>query len=335
MMRSVRKMFLRMLSSKEKRKMREDNAEPDGQRDREYPIKIDENLHGTKCLPVEKEDSQFHGKKQKKTGKFIEFCRNVFYKFCCCHCNTAEISDSQNCQSEDSQFGVDSSKMNKDIINDYEFQEIGKGAFGTVYLARCGNSDQNVALKVVERKRFCLAQRRELNKERKAWATVSSHPHIVSLICFFKTNTSFCFVSDFVDGQDITHSLENDGPFEEARVKMIGAQVASAIMYIHDRGIIHRDIGSNNVMIDKSKGAQLIDFGLCTYEQNPNKSCGTLFYLCPEILEGKPYDAYCDWWAFGILLYQMLIGKTPMEMYLEKVPNIDNMSFMEIIKSKR
>ncbi|XP_023239963.1 serine/threonine-protein kinase Sgk1-like [Centruroides sculpturatus] len=113
---------------------------------------------------------------------------------------------------------------------------------------------------------------------------------------------------------------------------MIGAQVASAIMYIHNRGIIHRDIGSNNVMLDKSKGAQLIDFGLCTYEQNPKQFCGTFFYLCPEILEEKPYDAYCDWWAFGILLYQMFIEKTPMEMYLEKVPNIDNVSFMEIIK---
>ncbi|XP_023215328.1 putative protein kinase C delta type homolog isoform X2 [Centruroides sculpturatus] len=273
MLRSVRKMFLRKLSDKEKRKKREDNAVPDGQPDRDYyPINIDENLHGAKCLPVKKEDSQFHGKNLKKTGTFIEFCRNVFYKFCCCRCNTAETSDSQ---------------------------------------------------------------RRELNKERKAWATVSSHPHIVSLICFFKTNTSFCFVSDFVDGQDITHSLENDGPFEEARVKMIGAQVASAIMYIHDRGIIHRDIGSNNVMLDKSKGAQLIDFGLCTYERNPKQFYGTFLYLCPEILEGKPYDAYCDWWAFGILLYQMLIGKTPMEMHLEKVPNIDNMSYMEIIKSKR
>ncbi|XP_023239961.1 RAC-beta serine/threonine-protein kinase A-like [Centruroides sculpturatus] len=113
---------------------------------------------------------------------------------------------------------------------------------------------------------------------------------------------------------------------------MIGAQVASAIMYIHNRGIIHRYIGSNNVMLDKSKGAQLIDFGLCTYEQNPKQFCGTFFYLCPEILEEKPYDAYCDWWAFGILLYQMFIEKTPMEMYLEKVPNIDNVSFMEIIK---
>ncbi|XP_067126781.1 serine/threonine-protein kinase Sgk1-like [Centruroides vittatus] len=150
------------------------------------------------------------------------------------------------------------------MINDYEFQEIGKGTFGTVYLARSKNSDEKLALKVVERKRFCLAQRRKINNERKAWTTVSSHPHIVSLICYFKTNTSFCFVSDFVDGQDLSHYLENDGPFEEARVKIIGAQVASAIMYIHSRGIIHKDIGSNNVMLDKSKGAQLIDFGLCT-----------------------------------------------------------------------
>ncbi|XP_023209549.1 putative protein kinase C delta type homolog [Centruroides sculpturatus] len=131
--------------------------------------------------------------------------------------------------------------------------------------------------------------RREIKREQKAWASSSSHPHVVTLLAYFKTNTSFCFVSDYVDGQDITNYLQCNGPFRETQAKIIASQVASAIMFIHNKGIIHRDINSNSIMLDNTKGAQLINFGLCTFERNPNEFCGALFYLCPEILEGKPY----------------------------------------------
>ncbi|XP_067121404.1 RAC-gamma serine/threonine-protein kinase-like [Centruroides vittatus] len=85
-------------------------------------------------------------------------------------------------------------------------------------------------------------------------------------------------------------------------------------------------------MIDRTKGAQLIDFGQCTYERNPKDYCGTLFYLCPEILERKPYDAYCDWWAFAIILYEMLIGQTPMAIYLKRINNVDKMNLTSLIE---
>ncbi|XP_067118493.1 RAC-gamma serine/threonine-protein kinase-like [Centruroides vittatus] len=249
-----------------------------------------------------------------------------------------DISDSQNCEFDNNldsniQIRLDSSKYDEHTLNDnYEFEEIGKGSFGTVFLARCENSDDKVALKAVKMKRFCLAQRREIKREKSAWMSVSRHPHIVTLISCFKMSTRFCFVSGYVDGQNLTTFLHYNEFLEEAEAKILASQVASAITFIHNKGIIHRDISSNNIMIDRTKGAQLIDFGLCTYERNPRDYCGTVFYSCPEILEEKPYDAYCDWWAFGIVLYEMLIGKTPIEIYLKIFNYIDNMDLTSLIE---
>ncbi|XP_023235927.1 serine/threonine-protein kinase AtPK2/AtPK19-like [Centruroides sculpturatus] len=332
-MRCVRKFLLRMWSERERRKKREEKAEPNGQQDKNYPINIDDNFLETKCHTFKKKETQFQEKIPKKKGKFTEFCRNAFCKFFCCM--SKEISDSQKCQlvnnlEKDSELEFE--KYNQNVIEDFEFKEIGKGNFGTVYSVLCKTSNERVAIKTIQKKRFCLQQRGEIKREQEAWASSSSHPHIVTLFGCFKTNTSFCFVSDYVDGQDLTNYLETNGRFREIQAKLIASQVASAIMFIHNKGIIHRDISSSNIMLDKTKGAQLIDFGLCTFERNPKQFCGTLFYVCPEILQGKSYDAYCDWWSFGTVLYQMLIGSTPMDIYLEKMKvDINSLSITDMI----
>ncbi|XP_067121639.1 uncharacterized protein [Centruroides vittatus] len=141
---------------------------------------------------------------------------------------------------------------------------------------------------------------------------------------------SYCFVCDYVKRENLTDLLEISGTLSETQAKTIGAQLASAIIYIHKKEIIHRDISSNNILIDKNNKAHLIDFGLCTLERCPKEFCGTLFYLCPEILQQKQYDAYCDWWAFGVVLYQVLVGKTPMNIYLEEITTIRDFQSLPI-----
>ncbi|XP_067121402.1 uncharacterized protein [Centruroides vittatus] len=218
----------------------DDDAEPSGQQVTDCSTKLDGNCLGTKCFPSNKEDLQFPDKYSKRR-KFIEFCRNAFYKLCCCRRMSGEISDSRNCELEHnlarSQIRQNSSKYDEHILNEnYEFEGIGNGNFGTVYLARCKNSDDKVALKAVKMKRFCLSQRRELKREKTAWTSASSHPHIVTLMSCFKMSTSYCFVSEYVDGQDLTTYIRRKKFLEVAEAKILAAQVASAITFIHNKG---------------------------------------------------------------------------------------------------
>ncbi|XP_067124548.1 aurora kinase-like [Centruroides vittatus] len=222
-------------------------------------------------------------------------------------------------------FGHDCVDKPKKFIDKYKItKEIARGRFGTVYLARTKHSKKKKAVKIVKKQFSRSDQFEEIQREINVWNSVSAHPNIVRLIGFFQTDTNFGFVSDFVEGESLRNFLQKYGPIEENKAKVLAAQVASAIMYIHKNGIIHRDISANNIMLDVYKGAQVIDFGLSTYERNPIEFCGTLSFLCPEILQRKPYDSYCDWWAFAIVLFQALVGTTPLQIYVKEAFNIDN-----------
>ncbi|XP_067144926.1 RAC serine/threonine-protein kinase-like [Centruroides vittatus] len=288
---------IRLQFSSEKMKKenyeRSDGAEPDGQQYQNYWINNKfNNFPVNKCFNAYKRDSPL-----------------------------------EKCESQD--FGFELERLN-DTKVEYEFQEIGKGTFGTVYLGRCKNSDITIAVKAIKKQRIFYNQEFDIVREGIAWRRASSHPHVVTFISSFETNISYCFVCEYVKGENLTEFLEINGTLSENQAKAIGAQLASAIIYIHEKEIIHRDISSKNILIDQNNGAHLIDFGLCTFERRPNDFCGTLFYLCPEILQQKEYDAYCDWWAFGVVLYEILVGRTPTNVYLEEVMTIEDFQTLPI-----
>lgn len=127
---------------------------------------------------------------------------------------------------------------------------------------------------------------------------------------------SYCWlilVNSIKGGGDLNYHLKQVGRFPERIVQFIAAELILALSYLHDCGIIYRDMKPQNVLVDADGHVCLADFGL-SKETNDNSStlhtaCGTPSYSAPEVLEGNPYSKSVDWWSFGICLYQFVVGK--------------------------
>ncbi|XP_067122112.1 aurora kinase-like, partial [Centruroides vittatus] len=323
MFRCAEKVVLRISRNKMKKESRREDSEPSVQENKDYPFQNDKDSPATKCDSSKKGESQLQANNPKK-GKFMGYLKNLFHKCLLCCFISGEISYSETYKPKNHlagfNLGHDCVDKPKKFIDKYKItKEIGRGKFGTVYLAKTQYSKKKKAVKIVK-KELSHSDQREIN----VWNSVFAHPNIVRFIRFFQTDTIFCFVSDFVEGESLRNFVQKYGLIAESKAKVFAALVASVIMYIHKNGIIHGDISANNIMLDVYKGAQVIDFGLSTFERNPTKFCGTLSFLCPEILQIKPYDSYCDWWAFAIVLFQALVGRTPLQIYVKEAFNIDN-----------
>ena len=118
----------------------------------------------------------------------------------------------------------------------------------------------------------------------------------------------------FVRGGELFMHLHNSVRFTEERAKFYAAQVAIAIGHLHSKNIIYRDIKPENILLDQDGYVCLTDFGLAKIiEKNAQaySFCGTPEYLAPEIIEEKGHSFPVDWWALGILTYEMIVGFPP------------------------
>lgn len=143
------------------------------------------------------------------------------------------------------------------------------------------------------------------------------HPHIIKLYCVYNTskrvilNTEFC---GDITLQDYLRSYPN--MIREEKIKDIFRSVAKAIGYCHSKGVCHRDLKLDNILINHEGVIKLIDFGFAIRKTATNDKitdfCGTPSYMSPEIVQRRPYDGLkSDIWALGILLYKLLIGRYP------------------------
>jgi len=102
--------------------------------------------------------------------------------------------------------------------------------------------------------------------------------------------------------------------FDEYKVRFYAAQIAMALDHLHSLGIIYRDLKPENILVDEDGYVKLTDFGMAKHlkpEEKARTFCGTPEYLAPEIILGEKYNKSCDWWCFGILIYEMLCGIPP------------------------
>ena len=193
---------------------------------------------------------------------------------------------------------------------------IGRGSFGKVVLAR-GNADGRVyAIKVLDKK--TVMKKGELDhvkSERNVLISTAEHPFLVSLHYSFQTAEKLYFVMDYVNGGELFYHLQRDKKFSEARAKFYAAEIALGLGHLHSVGIAYRDLKPENLLINSDGHILITDFGLCKEDLDMQDTtttfCGTPEYLAPEILRNEPHGFPVDWWALGIVIYEMLSGLPP------------------------
>jgi len=197
---------------------------------------------------------------------------------------------------------------------------IGEGGMAEVYKAHHPGLDRHVAIKVL---RALQEERKDLiaRFEREARAVARlRHPHIVQIYDFDKLESLYYLVMEFIDGPTLEHELQrrlaNDQFFTLSEINEIFGQLSDAVGYAHNQGIIHRDIKPSNVMFRSDGQVVLTDFGLAHLVDvtNYTKSgavIGTFKYMSPEQCQGHSIDTRSDIYSLGIILYEMMTGRTP------------------------
>jgi eukaryotic-like serine/threonine-protein kinase len=198
---------------------------------------------------------------------------------------------------------------------------LGAGGMGEVYRAKDTRLGRDVAVKILPAH---LSENSEVRErfEREARAISSmNHPHICTLYDIGREGAADYFVMELLDGETLAARLER-GPMKLDEALKVGAQIADALAAAHKQGIIHRDLKPGNVALTKS-GAKVLDFGVAKLRdegvvENVTRTTpltshgamvGTVQYMSPEQLEGKPVDHRADLFAFGALFYEMLTGQ--------------------------
>ncbi|KIW75452.1 hypothetical protein Z517_10193 [Fonsecaea pedrosoi CBS 271.37] len=235
-------------------------------------------------------------------------------------------------------------------VTDFELMRtLGTGTFARVWLCRFANPhpqdrDKVFALKVLKKVDVIkLKQVEHVRNERDVLAAVAGHPFITTLIASFSDETSLYMLLDYTPGGEIFSYLRRARRFPFSTVQFYAAEITLILAYLHEvQFVAYRDLKPENILLDVDGHLKLVDFGFAKYlppspeqhgedgqsatleklgtehpEPQANGAgvtytlCGTPEYLAPEVIRNTGHGTAVDWWALGILVYEMLIGQPP------------------------
>ena len=210
----------------------------------------------------------------------------------------------------------DTKQLRKWSLSDFDIgKPLGNGKFGKVYLAREKKSHFIVALKVLYKSQLSKAGvEHQLRREIEIQAHLR-HPNILRLYGYFYDDTRIYLILEFAAKGELYKELQKNKVFDEKRSAKYIKSLAGALDYCHTKHVIHRDIKPENLLLDMRGELKIADFGWSVHAPNTRRTtlCGTLDYLPPEMIEGKPHDQMVDVWSLGVLMYEFLVGSPPFE----------------------
>src|ERR1700735_1809662 len=210
-------------------------------------------------------------------------------------------------------------------LGPYEMQsQLGAGGMGEVYRARDARLNRDVAIKILPASLSSDPERLVRFAQESRAAAALNHPNILSIFDIGEDRGAPYVVSELLEGETLRDRLRN-GPLSSRKAMDLARQVASGLAAAHEKGIVHRDLKPENIFITEDGRAKILDFGLAKFTRpeadnsgdaptqqiatDAGTVMGTVGYMAPEQVRGKPADPRSDIFAFGAILYEMLSGK--------------------------
>ncbi len=194
-------------------------------------------------------------------------------------------------------------------------EKLGEGGMGVVYKAEDTRLEREVAIKFLPREIRVSEEKRERLKIEAKAAAALNHPNIATVYSCEEVDDEFFIVMEFVDGQELREKIKS-WPLELKEAIQISGQIAEGLQMAHEKGIVHRDIKSSNIMMTQKGQVKIMDFGLAKVAggaqvTKEGTTVGTTSYMSPEQTTGEDVDQRSDIWSFGVLFYELLTGQLP------------------------
>ncbi|KAL8763746.1 MAG: hypothetical protein Q9184_000538 [Pyrenodesmia sp. 2 TL-2023] len=226
--------------------------------------------------------------------------------------------------------------VRKMTASDFEpLRCLGKGTYGTVHLVKQARTGRLFAQKQFRKASLSVKQQlvEQTKTERAILESINRHPYVVKLFYAFQDQERLYLILEYAQGGELFTRMLTEGMFPEETAAFYMAELILALHHLHHTvGVVYRDLKPENILLDADGHLLLTDFGLSKVAVDGDYRCrsmtGTLEYMAPEVIQQQSYGAEVDWWSFGVLGFELLVGNSPFH------ANNDAKIQEKIVKSK-